>query len=68
MKVKEKLEELSQRLNLSDEDIIAIEEHYKNKKINYPTAPMKCEMPVLTLRAHSYKASNCLNIFFSSFE
>jgi len=29
---RKELEELSQRLNLSDEDIIAIEEHYKNKK------------------------------------
>jgi len=29
---RKELEELSQRLNLSDEDILAIEEHYKNKK------------------------------------
>lgn len=29
---RKELEELSQRLNLSDEDIITIEEHYKNKK------------------------------------
>jgi len=29
---RKELEELSQRLNLTDEDIIAIEEHYKNKK------------------------------------
>ena len=29
---RKELEELSERLNLSDEDIEAIEEHYKNKK------------------------------------
>ena len=29
---RKELEELSQRLNLSDEDILAIEEHYRNKK------------------------------------
>ena len=29
---RKELEELSQRLNLSDEDILAIEEHYKKKK------------------------------------
>ena len=31
-KEREELVELSQRLNLSDEDILAIEEHYKSKK------------------------------------
>ena len=31
-KERKELVELSQRLNLSDEDILAIEEHYKNKK------------------------------------
>ena len=29
---RKELKELSERLNLSDEDILAIEEHYKNKK------------------------------------
>ena len=31
-KERKELVELSQRLNLSDEDILAIEEHYKSKK------------------------------------
>ena len=32
MRKKRELDELSEKLNLSDEDIAAIEDHYKNKK------------------------------------
>ena len=35
-KERKELQELSERLNLSDEDIEAIEAHYKEKKINQP--------------------------------
>ena len=38
---REELNKLSEKLNLSEEEILSIEEYYNNKKKSYPTEPMK---------------------------
>ena len=38
---REELNKLSEKLNLSEEEILSIEEYYKKKKNGYPTEPMK---------------------------
>ena len=56
---------LSEKLNLTDKDIGAIEEHLKSKnKFSSQRLLMKCVIPLLTLLAHSYKASNFWKIAF----
>ena len=38
---REELNKLSEKLNLSEEEILSIEEYYNKKKNDYPTEPMK---------------------------